>query len=69
MGLDVRLPIGLMFAIVGLLLVGYGLLAGADGAGMNVSWGLVLLAFAALMLWLSLRRRPLARSETIPPPR
>jgi hypothetical protein len=69
MGLDVRLPIGLMFAIVGLLLVGYGLLGGADGAGMNVSWGLVLLLFAALMLWLSLRRRPLAQSRTNPPPR
>jgi hypothetical protein len=61
MGLDVRLPLGLMFATLGLLLIGYGVLA-ADmaGARMNVVWGFVLLAVGALMLWLarhSLRAR------------
>lgn len=57
MGLDVRLPIGLMFAIIGLLLIGYGMLAPRTaGASMNVWWGFALLAFGVLMLWLSLRR-------------
>jgi|RhiMethySRZTD1v2_1073278.scaffolds.fasta_scaffold25836_5 hypothetical protein len=58
MGLDVRLPIGLMFAIMGLLLAGYGMLAArTDGAGLNVTWGLVMLAVGALMVWLSRRSR------------
>jgi hypothetical protein len=58
MGLDVRLPIGLMFAIVGLLLIGYGMLAArAEGASLNVVWGLVMLAVGAVMLWLSQRSR------------
>jgi hypothetical protein len=56
MGLDVRLPLGFMFVTIGLLLTGYGALA-ADtaGAGLNIGWGLVLLAFGLLLLWLSRR--------------
>ena len=58
MGLDVRLPIGLMFAIIGSLLVGYGMLAAhAAGARLNVAWGFVMIAVGALMLWLSRRAR------------
>ena len=58
MGLDVRLPIGLMFAIIGILLSGYGMLApNAEHAGLNAGWGLVMLAVGALMLWLSRRSR------------
>ena len=58
MGLDVRLPIGLMFAIVGLLLSGYGMLAArAEHASLNVVWGLMMLAVGAFMLWLSRSRR------------
>ena len=56
MGLDVRLPIGLMFAIVGVLLTGYGALgSGTEGSTINVWWGLVLIVFGAVMLWLSRR--------------
>lgn len=62
MGLDVRLPIGLMFAIIGMLLIGYGMLAArVEGAGLNVVWGLVMLAAGAFMLWLSRSRN---RSRT-----
>ena len=58
MGLDVRLPIGLMFAIVGILLSGYGMLAArVEGASLNVVWGIVMLAVGAVMLWLSRRSR------------
>ena len=59
MGLDIRTPIGLMFALFGALLVGYGLLtAGSDiydrslGQNINLGWGAVLLAFGCAMLWL-----------------
>ncbi|HKU14017.1 MAG TPA: hypothetical protein VJQ52_06450 [Steroidobacteraceae bacterium] len=56
MGLDVRLPLGLMFVTIGLLLAGYGALAAdAAGAGLNIGWGLVLLAVGALLLWLGRR--------------
>ena len=61
MGLDIRLPIGLMFAIIGLLLTVFGLVS--DGAiyrrslGININlwWGLALLAFGAVMLLLGRR--------------
>lgn len=51
MGLDIRWPIGLMFAIVGLLMAGYGLVTGSDtelykrslGININLIWGSILL--------------------------
>ncbi len=58
MGLDIRYPIGLMFGIIGLVMVLYGLLTGSDpmyqrslGINVNVWWGAVLLVFGALMLY------------------
>jgi hypothetical protein len=58
MGLDVRLPIGLMFAIIGILLSGYGMLAPpAEHASLNTGWGCVMLAVGAFMLWLSRRSK------------
>ncbi|HXK08412.1 MAG TPA: hypothetical protein VMT70_02080 [Vicinamibacteria bacterium] len=58
MGLDIRYPIGLMFGIIGLLMVVYGLLTGGDpmyhrslGINVNVWWGAVLLVFGGLMLY------------------
>jgi hypothetical protein len=58
MGLDIRYPIGLMFGIIGLVMVVYGLLTGADpmyhrslGINVNVWWGAVLLVFGGLMLY------------------
>ncbi len=63
MGLDIRLPIGLMFFIIGLLLALYGLLtesnvdlyARAGGTNVNLWWGLVMLIFGALMVVLARR--------------
>jgi hypothetical protein len=66
MNLDIRLPIGLLFAILGGLLVVYGLLTQAThpeiyehslGININLWWGLVMLGFGGLMIWLG-RRRP-----------
>ena len=64
MDLDVRLPIGLMFSVFGLLLAGFGLVSDpgiyADhslGINVNLDWGLVLLAFGATMLLVALRAR------------
>jgi hypothetical protein len=58
MRLDIRMPIGLMFALFGALLVGYGLLTSGSeiyapslGLNINLDWGTVLLVFGAVMLW------------------
>jgi hypothetical protein len=61
MKLDLRLPIGLMFALFGAMLTFYGLASGdaiyARSLGVNVNlwWGLVLLAFGLVMLVFALR--------------
>jgi hypothetical protein len=70
MDLDVRLPIGLMFTIFGLLLGGYGLVsdqaiydAHSLGIDVNLDWGVVLLLFGGVMLGLALRARRRAASS------
>lgn len=61
MNLDVRIPIGLMFTIIGVALAGYGLTSDRAiylrslGINVNLWWGLVLLAFGAAMLALATR--------------
>ena len=58
MKLDLRLPIGLMFSIIGALLVVFGLASDPAiyqrslGINVNLWWGLVLLVFGVVMLWL-----------------
>ncbi len=60
--MDLRLPIGLVFTIYGLLLCGYGLFTkGASmyakslGVNINTGWGIVMLVFGLLMLFLAKR--------------
>ena len=61
MKLDLRLPIGLMFAIFGAMLTVYGLTSGdaiyerSLGINVNLWWGLVLLAFGLVMLAFAIR--------------
>ena len=56
MGLDVSVPVGLLFSAIGLALIAYGLVSDpgiyAKSLGINVNlwWGLVLLAFGVVML-------------------
>ncbi len=68
MGLDIRLPIGLLFSIFGVLLLGYGFMNPAEaqkslGLNVNLEWGAVMLAFGALMLLLGLRGHSAARRQ------
>ncbi|HST10296.1 MAG TPA: hypothetical protein VLL05_07955 [Terriglobales bacterium] len=68
MGLDIRLPMGWMFTVFGVLLGGYGVLTRGDstyirhslGINVNLWWGCVLLVFGGIMLLLarSKKRRP-----------
>lgn len=55
MGLDLRLPIGALFLIIGLLLAGYGWMS----SGMEVDrwWGLVMALFGLVMVTLARRSR------------
>ena len=63
MNLDLRLPIGLMFTIIGVLLTVFGLIsddaiyARSLGINVNLWWGLVLLLFGMVMLGLMARAR------------
>jgi len=61
MNFDLRLPIGILFSIYGVLLIGYGLIS--DKAiyqrsldiNINLGWGAVLLVFGASMLFMALK--------------
>jgi hypothetical protein len=58
MGLDIRWPIGIMFSLVGLLLLVYGAATNSDvemyrhslDININIIWGLILLLFGGGML-------------------
>jgi uncharacterized protein YhhL (DUF1145 family) len=58
MGLDIRWPIGLMFTLLGVMLVIYGFATGSNAQmykhslniNVNIYWGFVLLVFGAAML-------------------
>ena len=64
MDLDVRMPIGLMFSIFGVLLGAFGLVSDPRiyqehslGINVNLGWGVVLLLFGLIMLGLVMRSR------------
>jgi hypothetical protein len=62
MRLDIRLPIGALFAVIGTMLVGYGLLgdrgiyAKSLGVNVNLWWGLALLIFGVAFVYFGARR-------------
>ena len=61
MGFDIRMPIGLLFTLFGILLIGYGAATRGSamyavhslGVNMNFWWGIALLCFGAVMLALT----------------
>ncbi len=61
MGLDIRWPIGSMFSLIGVLLLGCGILDASDsmslGINVNLIWGFVLLIFGGVMLVGPIRNR------------
>jgi hypothetical protein len=71
--LDLRIPMGLMFTLVGMILTLFGLKTSGNtdlyarclGINANLWWGLVLLAFGVTMLILG--RRGQKRLENAPP--
>ena len=61
MGFDIRMPIGILFTLFGILLLGYGAATNKSamyaehslGVNMNLWWGIALLCFGLAMLALS----------------
>ncbi|MGA2635740.1 MAG: hypothetical protein ABSF16_16010 [Terracidiphilus sp.] len=59
MDLDLRIPIGLMFALVGAILTAFGLKSDGNvalyakslGINVNLWWGLVMAVFGLTMFW------------------
>ncbi|RPI28198.1 MAG: hypothetical protein EHM61_05950 [Acidobacteria bacterium] len=62
MGLDIRIPVGLMFGIIGVILVVYGLVSDSRiyeaslGINVNLWWGAVMLVFGVVMFVLGRRK-------------
>jgi hypothetical protein len=73
MGFDIRLPIGMMFSLFGVLVGVYGAVTqGSDiyelhslGINVNLWWGIVMLVFGAAMLLLARRGVLAARSAAL----
>ena len=69
---DLRIPIGLMFTIFGVILTLWGIFSPPAiyqrslGINMNLWWGLVLFAFGAIMLIFA--RRAAQRGRSAGPP-
>lgn len=70
MGLDIRIPIGGLFVVLGALLAGYGLFSNPAiyqrslGIDVNLWWGVVLLVFGIAMLALAWRAARRGRQIT-----
>ena len=72
MNFDLRLPIGIMFSIFGVILVVFGLATNNSeiyqhslGININLRWGAVLLVFGAFMLgltWNATKKPPGSKS-------
>ena len=61
--MDLRLPIGIIFTLYGLILSGYGLVTKGSvmydkslGINVNLIWGIVLLVFGLFMYFLSKKK-------------
>ncbi len=72
MNLDIRLPIGILFSLLGAILAAYGLLGDASrneqslGVNLNLGWGLVLLVFGLVMFVFGGRAMREAGKKTAP---
>jgi hypothetical protein len=74
MSLDLRIPMGMMFTLVGAILVAFGIATDGQriyakslGFNINLWWGLVLMAFGLIMLLLG-RRSQKRLAKLLPEP-
>jgi hypothetical protein len=65
MGLDIRIPLGLVFLIIGAIMAVFGLFTQGDaslyerslGLNINLIWGGLMFAFGAIMFFFGKRQR------------
>ena len=77
MGFDIRMPIGMLFTLFGILLIGYGAATNGSamyaehslGVNMNFWWGIALLCFGVVMLALTRLRGKHEPAEAAGKPR
>ncbi len=74
MNLDLRIPMGLMFTLVGLILLVFGLVTNGSpiyarslGINANLDWGIVLLIFGGAMYFLGRRGQKGVDREAVKP--
>ena len=69
MRIDIRLPIGALFTLLGVLLAAFGSAGNSDiyerslGININLWWGIVLLVFGVIMLALAKHKSSALRSS------
>ena len=70
MGFDIRLPIGYLFTILGVLLTLYGLMTNGAafyqrslGMNINLAWGVALLIFGLVMAYFAKRSQSRVRRD------
>ena len=62
---DIRIPIGLMFSVLGLLITGYGIFTASNmemyqkslGHNVNIIMGILMLLFGLIMLYFAFRKK------------
>jgi hypothetical protein len=75
MNLDIRVPIGMLFTILGVLLTGYGAMSDSAiyqrslGYNVNLDWGIVLLVVGVITFVLGRRGTSTARRSESDTPR
>jgi hypothetical protein len=65
MGLDIRIPLGLIFLIIGGIMAGFGLFTHGDatlyekslGVDLNLTWGGLMFLFGAIMFLVGRRQK------------
>jgi hypothetical protein len=65
MGLDIRVPLGLVFLIIGGILAVFGLFTHGDatlyarslGVDLNLTWGGIMVVFGAIMFFIGKRQK------------
>jgi hypothetical protein len=72
MNIDIRLPIGILFSLLGAILAAYGFLGDTShyqqslGVNLNLGWGFVLLVFGLAMFVFGRRAMREAGKKTAP---
>jgi uncharacterized membrane protein YoaK (UPF0700 family) len=65
MGLDIRVPLGMIFLIIGGIMGVYGLVTHGDatiyekslGVDLNLTWGAIMFVFGAIMFYVGRRKK------------